>query len=126
VPKFRKRPVVVEAMHFDSESAGNAIVRWAGGAVTGVFDDGSGAYLTVLTLNGPVRVPQGEHVIRGVENEFYPCADAIFAVTYESVEEEPVDAQEVRNERIAAAAIAYGRASTEENKAALMALLERP
>jgi len=131
VPVFRKKPVVVEAMHFDSESAGNAIVRWAQGLphvtavpatrVTGVFDDGDGPYLTIDTLEGRMRCGLGWWVIRGVVGELYPCEPLIFEATYELVAD-PGD--EARGERIAAAAIAYGRASTAENRDALMTLLE--
>jgi hypothetical protein len=124
MPMFRKKPIVVEAMHFDSETAGNAIVRWTGGEATGLFDDGSGPYLIVKTLNGPVRVTLGEWVIRGVAHEHYPCAGDVFGATYEPVEVRSTDVDDAHAEQVAAAAIAYGRASTPENRAALMALLE--
>jgi len=85
--RFRKRPVEVEAMQFDSTSAGVAIVRWAQGSVQGVFDDSHGEYLLVETLSGPVRAKRGEWVMRGVEGEFYPITDAILRASHDPLDE---------------------------------------
>lgn len=37
------------------------------------------------TLNGKVKVSYKEWIIKGVEGEFYPCAEEIFKKTYEEV-----------------------------------------
>lgn len=38
------------------------------------------------TLEGGMRVCPGDWIIRGVNNELYPCKPDIFAKTYEAVE----------------------------------------
>jgi len=90
MPKFRKKPVVIEAWQFDgsAESARPIIeraphVRWSA--------DGGGGYLVIPTLEGDMRGDRGDWIIRGVKGEFYPCKPDIFAATYEP--EEPTNAE---------------------------------
>jgi hypothetical protein len=84
MPMFRKKPVVIEAMHLTPISL--AVVReWAGtpayAGETGI--DG----LVIETLEGAMTARFGDWIIKGVANEFYPCKDDIFRATYEPVEE---------------------------------------
>lgn len=83
--KFRKRPVVIEAMHYDGSPASqSAIVTWTHGVAEGFFD---GEYhLVIHTLEGPMRASVGDWVIRGVAGEFYACKPDIFEATYEPAE----------------------------------------
>ncbi|MEA2722609.1 MAG: hypothetical protein QOH59_380 [Gemmatimonadales bacterium] len=87
MPRFRKKPVVIEATQW-----------WPGTAVDGVLDltqaqnitrDGqpmqAGAY--VETLEGPMKVSPGDWIITDVAGEKYPCKDEIFRQTYDLVEE---------------------------------------
>ena len=39
-------------------------------------------------MEGPLRVSNGDWIIKGVKGEFYPCRPDIFEATYEAVEEE--------------------------------------
>ena len=80
VRRYRKRPVVIEAMIFDGGN-GWAIVQWTNGAAS---LDSSGAP-RILTLEGEMAVGAGDFVIKGVQGEFYPCKPEIFAATYEQV-----------------------------------------
>lgn len=85
MPRFRKKPVEVEAMLWDGsyESQGK-IVTWADGKVSGWFD---GEYfLAIVTLEGEMRANIGDWIIKGVAGEFYPCKPEIFEATYEPVE----------------------------------------
>jgi len=80
--KYRKKPVVIEAVHYDDEFplaflADAEHVRSAG--------DGSGA-LEIVTLEGTMRAEVGDWIIRGVQGELYPCKPDIFEATYEAVE----------------------------------------
>ena len=86
MPKFRKKPVVIEAMLYlgDHETA-MAIVAWSEGKVAD--DDGDGT-LSVLTLEGTMRAEPGDYIIRGVKGEFYPCKPDIFLATHEPVDDE--------------------------------------
>lgn len=81
--KFRKKPVVIEAMYFDgSYQCGKAILAWADETVY----RGDLVGLTIKTLEGVMHVSPGDWVIKGVQGEFYPCKADIFAATYEAVE----------------------------------------
>lgn len=80
--KFRKKPVVIEASHYDGTLdleflKGDERVRSLG--------DGSGA-AEIVTLEGTMRADLGDWIIRGVKGELYPCKPDIFAATYEPAE----------------------------------------
>ena len=86
VQRFRKRPVVIEAMHWDGyPTTATVIIDWllANGG-TARYHDGPSA-LSINTLEGTTTAVPGDWVIRGVAGEFYPCKDEIFAATYEPV-----------------------------------------
>lgn len=80
--RYRKKPVVIEAMLCDGTQAQTyAIQQWAN--LGPINLDGS---LTIPTLEGDMRADIGDFIIRGVAGEFYPCKPAIFWATYEPVE----------------------------------------
>jgi hypothetical protein len=80
--KFRKKPVVIEAMQYTGRNALD-VMGWAGDAgLTGEVD---GA-VEITTLEGTMRADPGDWVIRGVKGELYPCKPDIFAATYEPAE----------------------------------------
>lgn len=90
VQRYRKLPVVIEAMQWDGESgSASPIISWIcsqGGSVPVSGWDGGGAYVFKIgTLEGPHDVTPGDWIIRGVAGEFYPCKPEIFAATYELV-----------------------------------------
>ena len=102
--KYRKRPVVIEAVQLLwstwSEMCDHAGVgRLADGKPQGVAVDaenhvvegtGDGRIaLAIPTLEGVMVGVEGDFIIRGVKGEFYPCKPDIFAATYEAVEEVP-------------------------------------
>ncbi len=83
--KFRKKPVVVEAMQLTYEDDGVAkIMEWAASSNSVIrFSPDHG--MTIDTLEGVMRADLGDWIIKGVEGEFYPCKPDIFAKTYEAV-----------------------------------------
>ena len=87
--RYRKRPVVVEAMQHDGSPASNRrIIDWTRGSATPASLDRNGddrAQLSITTLEGAHWVSAGDWVIRGVAGEVYPCKPDIFAATYEVV-----------------------------------------
>jgi hypothetical protein len=84
MPKFRKRPVEVEAVQFiDSPESLSEILDWAGKAVVVDRLLSGRAHLYVRTAEGTMHVSLGDWVIKGVAGEFYPCKPDIFARTYE-------------------------------------------
>lgn len=87
--KFRKKPVVIEAMRVAADNANIKEVliwihgvEWAGNAGISPSD----GELFIYTLEGAMTAEPGDWVIRGIKNEFYPCKPDIFAATYEPVE----------------------------------------
>ncbi len=84
MPKFRKKPVVIEA------------VQWMGENVeeVGVFFEQSdrewgrrGDVWSIITLEGTMDANVGDWIIKGVKGEFYPCKPDIFEQTYEPVDD---------------------------------------
>lgn len=90
VRRYRKLPVVIEAVQFtgtgDSCYEVAAFVggmsgrscRWKSNAHEGGY---------IVTLEGEMEFQPGDYVIRDVAGEFYPCQPDIFEATYEMVEE---------------------------------------
>lgn len=84
--KYRKKPVVIEAMQFTEESK-DRVYRWASSLqmnVEPVFRDEEPALL-IPTLEGEMICSIGDYVIRGVQGGLYPCKPGIFEQTYEEV-----------------------------------------
>lgn len=82
--KYRKRPVVIEAVLYDgSTNSLWALTQWAGTAIT---VDADRHKVTVNTKEGVMTATLGDYVIKGVAGEFYPCKPDIFKATYELVE----------------------------------------
>lgn len=88
--KFRKRPVVIEAMQVPATQTDADLIAWGSlGAWLGAggpwqLDDSGN--VAIHTLEGTMLAKPGDWVIRGVQNELYPCRPDIFAATYEAVE----------------------------------------
>lgn len=62
MPRFRKRPVVIEAERTDTA-------------------------LVIDTLEGLMVASPGDWIVTGVKGEKYPVKDEIFQLTYEPVDE---------------------------------------
>jgi hypothetical protein len=96
MPKFRKKPVVIEAITFDEfveygkSNAGAHIVngmpwsfKYNGHPITHENDE---RYL-ISTLEGIMDFTPKDMLITGVQGEIYPCKLDIFEKTYELVQE---------------------------------------
>lgn len=88
MPKYRKKPIVVEAVLWTGANW-DAIVFFCGKAVRGDQEtlerDGTRMPIFIDTLEGRMRAEIGDWIIRGVNGEFYPCKPDIFEKTYEVV-----------------------------------------
>ena len=84
--KFRKKPVVIEAMLFTNE-AKNRVFNWVTGDRAPAFDAGGSPVLKIETLEGTMTAVIGDWIIKGVEGEFYPCKPSVFDATYDMVAE---------------------------------------
>lgn len=79
MPKFRKKPVVIEAVQFNGHND-RECMTFCPIAVDPVERKAS---LIIPTLEGEMRCDIGDWIIKGVKGEFYPCKPDIFAATYE-------------------------------------------
>lgn len=85
--RFRKKPVVIEAVQVGSLELA-AIIRWIEGDENrgGACEvDVDGHVLAIATLEGVMSADPGDWIIKGVAGEFYPCKPEIFEATYEAV-----------------------------------------
>lgn len=87
--RYRKKPVVIEAMQWTGANYTEAEV-FVGEPVTHGRYEASptalgGAAKIIRTLQGEMRATPGDWIIKGVKGEFYPCKDDIFRQTYEAV-----------------------------------------
>jgi hypothetical protein len=82
--KYRKKPVVIEAMQYTGDNGGE-VLTWAN--ADGLLDRGEA--IEIATLEGTMRADRGDFVIRGVKGELYPCKPDIFAATYEPAGDAP-------------------------------------
>jgi hypothetical protein len=81
MPKFRKKPVVIDAVLFDGRNH-SEVLEFMGHSPS----HGSHPSLTIATLEGNMTALPGDWIIKGVMGEFYPCKAHIFAETYEAAE----------------------------------------
>ena len=93
MPKFRKKPVVIEAMQFTDKTI-SEIMFWIGqhhpkGEQKKLAFINNNGDLIVRTLEGDMKANKNDWIIKGVQNEFYPCKADIFAATYEPVSDSP-------------------------------------
>jgi FtsZ-interacting cell division protein YlmF len=88
MPKFRKKPVVINAEQLTNENA-EALLRFVDGRprirLVTVPDSMPSelSHAEVDTLEGTMRADYGDWLIQGIQGEIYPCKPDIFAATYE-------------------------------------------
>ena len=86
--KYRKKPVVVEAVQFtDTEESILKLSELGLDPVRIDYADTDSPILKIETLEGLMIAAKGDYIIKGVKGEFYPCKPDIFAETYEEAKE---------------------------------------
>ena len=83
--KYRKKPVVVEAVQWTGENW-TEMSEFMGFFPFVVGE--SEPCICIDVLDGRMYANIGEYIIKDVNGEFYPCNPKIFEKTYERVEEE--------------------------------------
>ena len=87
--KYRKKPVVIEAVQWTGENLVE-VIKFTGRHPSGshwtwnefkevVEQEG----LKIFTLEGSLLASVGDWIIKGVKGEYYPCKPDIFEATYE-------------------------------------------
>ncbi|WP_306539354.1 hypothetical protein [Bilophila wadsworthia] len=88
--KYRKKPVVIEAVQWWRDGHGNnnfaEVEALNGGSCRELLVNEDGD-LIIFTLEGQLLASPGDYIIRGVKRELYPCKPDIFDATYEKVDE---------------------------------------
>ena len=80
--KYRKKPVVIEAVQYTGLNK-REIFDFTGGIVNISIEENT---IKIRTLEGLMNVSKDDWVIKGIQNEFYPIKPDIFEETYELVE----------------------------------------
>lgn len=83
--KFRKKPVVIDAVKFDSmkpETWPPCVYMTAAGR-----HPDAGNHAVICTIEGEMHVENGDWIITGVKGEHYPCKPDTFEMTYERVKQ---------------------------------------
>lgn len=87
MPKYRKKPVVIEAIQLDgTKENAEQVASWMNEVRYGYGKKADGWHFDIHTLEGVMTAKPGDFIIKGVQGEFYPCKADIFHATYESVE----------------------------------------
>ncbi len=77
--KFRKKPVVIEAVQYDYHSTVPEGVCMDDCREPNLFGP------HIHTLEGLMNVSPKDWVIKGINGEYYPCKPDIFEKTYEPI-----------------------------------------
>ena len=89
--KYRKKPVVVEAIQWTGKNL-QELKNFVGDSLEydvmdAAWEVGKGPVIVnvrIQTLEGIHHASVGDFIIKGIRGEFYPCKPDIFAKTYES------------------------------------------
>lgn len=135
MPKYRKRPVVIEAV------GASVVLRCAEGNWKGLpewlkvaYERGDVLFLNnprrvdIRTLEGTMTASMDDWILRGVKGEIYPCRNDIFEATYEIAEEDSPykDDRVAKSSTLEAISVEVVRARTKfpSNAKMLAALVE--
>ncbi len=86
--KFRKKPVVIDAIQWDGTLSGVRAIEAALPtlqtlALTSHEERNMASGWRIGTLEGGHEVTPGDWIITGIKGEHYPCKPDIFAATYD-------------------------------------------
>jgi len=93
--RFKKKPVVIEALQWTGENHRDMFNFLGGADSEPIRASGEHFYMDHGLVNGGLMIKtlEGEHVanisdyiICGIEGEYYPCKPHIFVQTYEPAE----------------------------------------
>ncbi len=86
--KYRKKPVIIEAMQIKSDNI-RYVLQWIDGESVSAagYDDNDMPFISIHTLEGKMTGQLGDYIIKGIKGEFYPCKPDIFEASYEKVSE---------------------------------------
>lgn len=83
--KYRKKPIVIEAVQWTNKEGSLAAIHVLG--CRPIFAADGTSNLIIETLEGNHLVYVMDWIIKGVTGDFYPCKQDIFNKIYESIED---------------------------------------
>lgn len=84
--KYRKKPVVIEAIKYEKEHIDRTL-DFCNNNENIQYNPRDNEYY-IHTLEGNMKVSEGDYIIKGINGEFYPCKPDIFEKTYEKLDAE--------------------------------------
>ncbi|MGX1221969.1 hypothetical protein [Streptomyces ambofaciens] len=93
MPKFRKKPVEIDAIQLTSTNLAAVLGFISDGpdATVDIRATAEGPSIDIPTLEGTMTALPNDWIIRGVKGELYPCKPDIFEATYEPAPSSPVE-----------------------------------
>lgn len=85
VKKYRKRPVVIEALRWNGVFD-HKLFSFINTNLVSLGCSDSEVYFFINTLEGAHKVTVGDYIIKGIKGEFYPCKPDIFEKTYDEAQ----------------------------------------
>ena len=79
--QYFKKPVAIEAIQLTDDNH-SQIIQWLSSYNVESYTLNSSEFY-VKTLEGDMKANIGDYIIKGVKNEFYPCREDIFKMTYD-------------------------------------------
>jgi hypothetical protein len=86
MPKFRKKPVEIEAWQFDGSMTSAEAIAKRDKSMSALSSEDGDVFVIIDTLEGRMTANPNDWIIKGVKGEFYPCKPDIFAATYDAIE----------------------------------------
>ncbi|WP_050503068.1 hypothetical protein [Streptomyces monomycini] len=85
---YRKKPIEITAMQWTEDVPHRELITFTNGLVQ--LNDVDHEFRVYDRLHDTwVAFTYGDWIIQGVQGEYYPCAPAVFAASYEPVASEP-------------------------------------
>lgn len=82
--RYRKRPIEIEAVRWTEDESMRTLIDFTNGLVK--LNDIDREFTVYDRLHDTwVKFEHGDWIIKGVQGEFYPCRNDVFAATYEEV-----------------------------------------
>jgi hypothetical protein len=83
--KYRKKPVVIEAVKVCEIEPHKCLHFCEGKAIMQINEETFEQRIAIETLEGTMIANKGDYIIKGIKGEFYPCKPDIFEASYEAV-----------------------------------------
>lgn len=84
MPKFRKKPVVIEAVQWTGDNR-EEMEKFIPNTI--LAKKNAEEELAIGTLEGVMTASKNDWIIKGIHGEYYPCKPDIFEKTYEPVDD---------------------------------------